>query len=108
MSYQTDFERYSDEDWTDYSNTTQAVSKETYEQKQPSILSDRVRVYNAIAINGGITCKELSISWGCTPNEISGRFTELHKDGLIVAYDKKYLPNSKGCMYPHTIWRATR
>lgn len=81
---------------------------ETYHLKQPSMESDRDRVYHEIMINGGTTLKELSDKWGCPPNCISGRFTELHKMGLITADGKKYLPNYKGQLYPHTIWRCIR
>ena len=83
------------------------IKKEVYSIKQPEMQSDRDRVYEAVCSNGGITCKELAQSWGCTPNEISGRFTELHNNGFIVADGKRYLPNSKGRMYPHTVWRAS-
>jgi len=90
------------------------VSVETYIIKKPEIENDRERVYNAILENGGsFTCKELADKWGCPAHCISGRFTELHnlnriepiygKDGKIL---KKYLPNYKGEMYPHTVWRV--
>ena len=80
---------------------------ETYELKKDEIQYDRDRVYQAVCNNGGITCKELASQWGCSPNDISGRFTELKDKGFIRATGKRYLPNDKGKMYPHRVWRAT-
>ena len=79
---------------------------ETYKIKEPELQTDRDRVYNAVIRHSGITCKELAREWDCTPNEISGRFTELSKAGYIIPDGVQYLPNSKGRMYPHTVWRA--
>lgn len=87
---------------------TNQQSLETYEIKKPFIDNDRDRVYNEIFVNGGITCKELAEQWGCPSHCISGRFTELRELGLIAADGKKYLPNYKGQLYPHTIWRCIR
>ena len=81
-------------------------SIETYELKKPELDNDRGRVYSEIACNGGTTCKELASKWGCSPNDISGRFTELHNLGFIVADGKRYLPNHKGQLHPHTVWRV--
>ena len=107
MSIQTDLQQYND-DWSGFRVDAESVKKETFSLKQPEIESDRERVYNEIASNGGITIKELAEKWGCPPNCISGRFSELFKSNRIVKYDKKYLPNYKGKMYPHTVWRALR
>lgn len=83
------------------------VKTETYLIKKDSIQNDRDRVYQEIAGNGGTTLKEIADKWGCPPNCISGRITELRQMGYIAADGKRYLPNYKGKMYPHTIWRAT-
>jgi len=83
------------------------TSIETYTLKKDDFQTDRDRIYQEIASNGGTTCKEIAEKWGCSPNCISGRITELHDEGFIVADGKRYLPNYKGRMYPHTIWRAT-
>lgn len=99
---QTNFEHNWDERQIDMEDT----KTETFHLKKPEMQNDRDRVYEAICHNGGTTTKELAEVWGCTPNEISGRFTELYQQGYIDKTDKKYLPNSKGKMYPHTIWRA--
>lgn len=82
------------------------VKYETYKLKEPEMQSDRDRIYQEIVSNDGITLKEIADKWGCPPNAISGRITELHNAGYIVADGKKYLPNYKGRMYPHTVWRA--
>lgn len=82
------------------------VSVETFHIKEIDIVNDRNRVLSEIENNGGITCKELANKWGCSPNDISGRFTELHKMGFIEPDGKKYIPNYKGRMYPHTIWKV--
>jgi hypothetical protein len=46
----------------------------------------RARVLAAIQNAGvrGITCKELARKWGLDMNCISGRFSELKKDDLII------------------------
>lgn len=98
---QTNFET----DWTE-NRIDMNTSVETFHLKENEIPCDRLRVYQAIP-NDGITCRELSKRWGCTPNEISGRFTELHQQGHIIADGKRYLPNSKGRMYPHTVWKKS-
>lgn len=82
------------------------TSIETYTRKEPEMQTDRDRIYMEIASNGGITLKEIAEKWGCPPNCISGRITELRDEGYIVPDGKKYLPNYKGKVYPHTIWRA--
>jgi len=106
MAIQSSLEDRLWETWNS-KNRTEDVKHETYLLKQPELQSDRDRVYEAICnSSNGITCKELAQMWGCTPNEISGRFTELRDMGFIVADGKRYLPNSRGRMYPHTIWRA--
>ena len=47
---------------------------------------DRLEVLNAVRLAGtyGITCKELAHEWGVGMNHVSGRFTELKKEGKIV------------------------
>lgn len=107
MSVQSSFENEIWKSWNKNDDSILTTSKETFDLKQPELQSDRDRVYDAVLHSGGITLKELSESWGCPPNCISGRFTELNHLGLIIADGKRYLPNYKGKMYPHTIWRAT-
>lgn len=92
---------------TTFDDIPSETRRETYVQKKPEMQTDRDRVYWEIASNGGITLKEIAEKWGCPPNCISGRITELHKEGFIKADGKKYLPNYKGELYPHTIWRAS-
>ncbi len=99
---QTDLEH-----WESHHIDSETVKKETFSLKEPEMQSDRDRIYQEIASNGGITLKEIASKWGCPPNCISGRITELKQLGLIVADGKKYLPNYKGKMYPHTIYKAT-
>lgn len=82
------------------------VKAEVYQIKSESIPTDRDRVYKEIAGNGGITLKEIAEKWGCPPNCISGRITELREMGFIVADGVRYLANYKGKMYPHTVWRV--
>ena len=36
------------------------------------------------AAHDGLTCKELAAAWGVGMNVISGRFSELKRDGLIA------------------------
>jgi len=93
--------------WENHRIDSSDVKKEAYNLKEPEMQSDRDRVYQEIASNGGTTLKEIADKWGCPPNCISGRITELKQEGLIKAVDKKYLPNYKGKMYPHTVYKAT-
>jgi predicted transcriptional regulator len=37
----------------------------------------------------GLTCDELSVIMGVTPNQISGRFSELRRDGKIYKVGKR-------------------
>ncbi len=87
-----------------FEDITSDVKLEVYGIKKPEIESDRDRVYNAILENGSLTCKELADTWHVPSHCISGRFTELARDGFIVPDGKRYLPNHKGQMYPYTVW----
>jgi len=93
--------------WDYKSIDSESVKKETYSLKEPEMQSDRDRIYQEIASNGGTTLKEIADKWGCPPNCISGRITELKQDGLIKEVGKRYLPNYKGKLYPHTVYKAT-
>jgi DNA-binding Lrp family transcriptional regulator len=96
------------ESWEGHRVDMQDTKMETFKLKQDELPSDRERVYQEILNNGSITLKEICDKWGCPPNSISGRITELHKEGFIIGEGKRYFPNYKGKMYPHTIWRAIR
>lgn len=52
----------------------------------PSLLTDRARVLDAIRASGsrGLTAKEYADNENVQLNTISGRFTELKRDGRIV------------------------
>lgn len=105
---QTSFDSENDyEYWENHKIGSDSVKKEAYNLKEPEIQSDRDRVYQEIASNGGTTLKEIADKWGCPPNCISGRITELKQDGLIKEVGKRYLANYKGKMYPHTVYKAT-
>jgi hypothetical protein len=47
----------------------------------------RLRLYVLLAIRAegraGLTCAELALRWDCGMNAISGRFSELLRDGLV-------------------------
>jgi hypothetical protein len=51
----------------------------------------RARVYAAIVQTGdnGLTCKELAARWAVGMNTISGRFSELLKDGRVRKTDRR-------------------
>lgn len=100
-----DYNNSDDEDWQPQRVDSKDIKNETFSIKKDEIPNDRERVYNEIASNGGITLKEIADKWGCPPNCISGRITELQKDGRIASAGRRYLPNYKGRLYPHTIWR---
>ena len=92
----------------EYYSDVDDVSVETFLIKKPEIESDRQRVLLAISESGELTCRELAKIWGVAPNDISGRFTELRKDGTIIKVGKKYLPNSRGRMTPHSIYSVVK
>ena len=74
------------------------TSLETFHAIKDDLENRREAVYNEIASNGGTTCKELAWKWHCSPNDISGRFTELLQAGRIIIIGKKHLPNNRNQM----------
>ena len=80
------------------------TSVETFIAIKDDIPNRREEVYNEVASNGGITCKELAWKWRCNPNDISGRFTELLQEGRIIIIGKKHLPNNKNQMTSNRIY----
>ena len=84
---------------------TVSVSVEAFLLKKDDLERGRDRVYDAIINSGdGVTVKELADRWGCASNEISGRFTELAVQGVIVPAGKRYSENKSGRLFPHTVW----
>ena len=84
---------------------SERVRDENFQGMAEDLVVDRERVYDAVLSHpNGICCKELASKWGCNPNDISGRFTELRKSGRILAIGKKLLPNHKGQMRSNTLW----
>ncbi len=47
------------------------------------ISASKERILNAIRRSDGLTCDELAVMFNATPNEISGRCSELKRDGKI-------------------------
>jgi len=47
------------------------------------ISATQERILNAIKSSDGLTCDELAVMFNATPNEISGRCSELKRDGKI-------------------------
>lgn len=60
-------------------NSTIANAKVSKEKDREAVL-DFVKLYSD---RNGVTLKEVCSMWGRSPNQISGRFTELKADGLI-------------------------
>ena len=54
-------------------------------RKRCNTAEQRERVFAAIREAGteGLTCHELAARWGVSPNKISGRFSELKRNGLV-------------------------
>ena len=52
---------------------------------EPGKNETRERVFHAVvaAKDDGLTCKELATRWGLGMHQISGRFSELKRDGRI-------------------------
>lgn len=66
--------------------------------------AQRERVYEAIKQTGnyGRTLDELAQWWAVGPNSISGRFSELARDGRIVRIGRR--PTRSGCSA--AVWKA--
>lgn len=79
-----------------------AQSREAFEKIEAALPKMRNTVYayvKAYSASGGFTCRELGIVLQVGMNQISGRFTELRKDGLI-----KKQGTRDGC----AVWVVTR
>lgn len=63
-----------------------ARSAAANDRAAPTKQEQRRRVLAAVRAAGtaGLTCKELARAWGTGMNNVSGRFTELRKLGLIA------------------------
>lgn len=61
-------------------------SMEAFAGVQDKLPEARAKVLEEIRGAGvrGMTCKELAAEWGVGMNTVSGRFSELKRDGLIV------------------------
>lgn len=64
---------------------------------QPTLPQRRAAVLHEVELAGerGLTCDELAHAWNVSPNQISGRFTELKKLGLIRSIGRRQTAN--GC-----------
>ena len=58
-------------------------SEAANEKAAPNKASQRAKVFAAIKTEGSLTCRELAERWGVGLNQISGRFSELKKQGKI-------------------------
>lgn len=61
-------------------------SDAAFDKTKDAIPHQRQKVFDAIQKRPklGFTCKELAEMWGVGMNAISGRFSELKRDGMIV------------------------
>jgi hypothetical protein len=77
------------------------TSQEAFNRIEPNLTKARNEVLLAVEMAGdvGLTCKEHSMKSGKGMNAISGRFTELARDGWIDRTNDK----RDGCI----VWRAT-
>ncbi len=57
-----------------------------FQSIQSALPRQTLRVLQEIAAAGqrGLTCRELAAAWGVGMNKISGRFSELKKEGLVT------------------------
>ena len=64
------------------------------------IKTDRQNVLKAVESQGthGLTCKELAEKWGVDMNRVSGRFTELKKQGKIMKVQGRVRLGSAVCV----------
>lgn len=60
-------------------------SEAAFDKAKDTIPHQRQKVFEAIRLRSkkGLTCKELADLWAVGMNAISGRFSELKRDGLI-------------------------
>ena len=69
-----------------------AQSVAANETAKPTKARQRERVLQACKMFGGVTCRELADLWRVGMNQISGRFSELKREGLIEKVGTR-----KGC-----------
>lgn len=74
-------------------------SKAAFERLKPDLQGQREKVYRAVLEAGqdGLTCRELAKRWGVGMNQVSGRFSELKRDGRV-----KVVGERDGC----GVWRV--
>ena len=62
------------------------TSQKAFERAKPNMAKERLQVLMAVekSLNEGITSKEYAEQAGKPLNAVSGRFTELARDGWIV------------------------
>lgn len=58
-------------------------SKFAFRVIKDRITASQERILNAIRMSDGLTCDEIAVMFDATPNEISGRCSELKRDGKI-------------------------
>jgi len=84
-----------------------AVRNATYQIIKPHLCETRQRVYEIILQHPeGICNKQIALEWGVPINCVTGRVTELRKEGLVDACGTKAIPDHRGRMHPNTLWRA--
>jgi len=68
-----------------------ATSRDAFEKIEPNLTKARTEVLLAVEKSGsnGITAKEYARNSGKFLNAVSGRFTELSRDGWIIRTDKR-------------------
>ena len=66
------------------------TSQQAFERAKPTLAKARLQVLLAVekSLDEGITSKEYAEQSGKTLNAISGRFSELARDGWIIRTDK--------------------
>jgi DNA-binding transcriptional regulator YhcF (GntR family) len=74
-----------EDDITRHRHRGNQESETAFERVRQVIPEQRFEVLRAIRAAGkeGLTCKELAKQWGVDMNKISGRFSELKRDGMI-------------------------
>lgn len=81
-------------------------SEAAFERALNGMPNARMAVFKACWRPGGVSCRELAAEWNVDMNTISGRFSELKRDDLIIKHEVRdksaaCIPNPKH--FPHYV-----
>jgi hypothetical protein len=81
-----------------------ATSLMAWDKVHSELTQRQMEVFEKIYDCQGITIREVSVKLKTHPNCISGRFTEMCRNEIIVPRGVKYFEDKKGRKDPHTLY----